>query len=86
MRPEDLTLHAGESTGVVARVIHRCFYGHDLLSEVRLDSGVTLRVRVLGPTDRELGADVRVRLATRECRLFSTAGERPTAHCAALRL
>ena len=46
VRPEDLTLTGADSNGATGQVTRRRYYGHDVVSEVRLDAGPTLRVRL----------------------------------------
>jgi iron(III) transport system ATP-binding protein len=62
VRPEDLTLvPAGGGEEVVGEVVGRSFYGHDLINEVRLQTGETVRVRVPSHANFSVGSRVRVR-------------------------
>ncbi len=78
VRPEDLTLFTeGDSEGVRAEVVRRCFYGHDLIEEVRLTDGECLQVRVPSHLEREVGAAVRVGLRDKPFRIFHGNGDGP---------
>jgi iron(III) transport system ATP-binding protein len=62
VRPEDLTLTpATGGEEIVGEVVGRSFYGHDLINEVRLQTGEILRVRVLSHADFGVGSQVRIR-------------------------
>jgi iron(III) transport system ATP-binding protein len=68
VRPEALRLRAvnghtqinGHNGDVRARVLSRSFYGHDVLVELALPSGLQLRSRTLGSSRWEPGDEVAV--------------------------
>jgi iron(III) transport system ATP-binding protein len=75
VRSEDFLLRAEavaetSGTGATGRVASREFYGHDLIQDVELDSGETIRVRVLVAEGPAVGARVRVGLRDRRFQVY----------------
>jgi iron(III) transport system ATP-binding protein len=71
LRPEDLRMvAASEASGPLGTVARRSFFGHDLLDEVTLAAGGTVRVRSLASEAVPLGAQVRLTLRDKTYRVF----------------
>lgn len=71
LRPEDLAMMPEcHAQGLHGEIVRRQFFGHDLLDEVRLDSGETVRVRLLSTTRYPLGSRVFLRLRHPDAKVF----------------
>lgn len=71
VRPEDLVFNPPDSsTGGRGEVVRQHFFGHDLLDEVRLEDGSSLKVRVLSSDSVAPGEKVRVGLRARSLPIF----------------
>lgn len=61
IRPEDLVIMPpGFRRGLAGTVIDRRFFGHDLLQDVRLETGEHVAVRLLSSTTFVVGSEVRL--------------------------
>lgn len=73
IKPEDMRLLAASSGGGPSGIVTgRRFYGHDMLSEVRLQAGHVVRVRALYSDDYPVGSEVRLSLRPKSYQVYST--------------